>query len=144
LIEVNGRMGGLQSELADRASGLDVIRLAADIAVGRPVSVKVTRPNRIYFQVYSPGPTASGVLLGSTGAAAVRQLPGVSRHRVVARPGAEVGGTASNFLDITFGVVDDRESLTELANAITGQLVHEFRIDGQVVTRTAAHLWSHE
>jgi hypothetical protein len=143
-IEINGRIGGLQPELASRAAGIDLIRLAADIALGRPVSIKPIELDRVHFQILSPGPTAVGTVRSYSGGAAVRALPGVVRHRSVARPGHPVGGTSTNILDLTFGWAKDFDSLPALITSITDALVYEFDIAGTVVTRSATSLHNEE
>ncbi|GAB6902697.1 ATP-grasp domain-containing protein [Kineosporia succinea] len=140
IIEVNGRLGGLQPDLAARATGLDTIRLGADIALGRPVELAPVRPDRVYFQLFTPGPTTNGFLRRSWGGREALALPGVTAYRAYARPGTVVGGTSSNWLDLTCGVVDSHAELPALVRAVTQVLHYEFDIVGTSVVRTAADL----
>lgn len=140
VIEVNGRMGGLQPELAARATDLDMIRIAADIALGRPVKLEPTRPEGVTFQLWTPGPARHGILRTVAGAEAVRRIPGVARHRTVLLPGTEVGGTSTNSLALTFGAVQRHDLLPDLVAAVTAELSYEFEMDGQLVTYTGADL----
>lgn len=144
IIEVNGRLGGLQPELALRATGLNPLRIGADLAMRRPVTLEPVRPDRVYFQLFTPGPTAPGTLLGISGGKEVRALPGVTGYRTFSRAGAPVGGTGSNWLDLTVGVVDDHDALVSLAAKVTGILRYEFDHAGRHVVRSAADLISQE
>lgn len=51
-----------------------------------------------------------------------------------------VGGTSSNWLDLTCGVVDSHAELPALVRAVTQVLHYEFDIVGTSVVRTAADL----
>lgn len=143
IIEVNGRIGGLQTELAARAAGLDLLRTAADLATGRAVAPVLVPPGRVHFQHYTPGPTATGTVKAVTGVAEVRALPDVTRVRQLVRVGAPVGGTGTRLLDVVSGAVDRHDQLPAVVGAIRDLLRYEFDHDGNCVTRTAADLVRH-
>jgi biotin carboxylase len=140
IIEVNGRLGGHQPDLARRATGLDIVRLGADIALGRPVELAPVRPDRVYFQLLTPGPTENGTLRRVWGGREVLALPGVTVYRPYARQGTAVGGTSSNWLDLTCGVVDTHAELPAMVRNVSELLHYEFDISGDTVVRTAADL----
>lgn len=141
LIEVNGRLGGYQSDLARRAAGLDIIALAGELALGRGVELRPARPERVHFQYYTPGPTAAGRLERVDGAAAVRALPGVTSYRLSVQPGTELaGGTNTTLLDMLCGSAPGHQDMITLLEQAIGRLAYEFTIDGRPVLRTARDL----
>ncbi|KUJ69098.1 hypothetical protein ACZ90_14185 [Streptomyces albus subsp. albus] len=143
IIEVNGRLGGHQAELAHRAAGLDLITLAGEIALDRSVRPERIRPDRVCFQLSTPGPTERCTLRRITGAAQVRALPGISLYRPSVRPGGTVeGGPATRFLDLTCGEAPDHRAMTALVAQVVALLSFDFEIDGQPVARTAGELFA--
>ncbi|KJK58938.1 hypothetical protein [Saccharothrix sp. ST-888] len=141
LIEVNGRLGGEQAELARRAVGLDLVALAGEIALGRSVNLSPVRPEGVHFQYYTPGPTAPARVERVDGAAAVRALPGITGYRPSVRPGTELaGGTSTTLLDLLCGSADDHQGMTALLEQAVDRLAFEFTVDGRRVLRTARDL----
>uniref|UniRef100_A0AAU3HS16 ATP-grasp domain-containing protein n=1 Tax=Streptomyces sp. NBC_01393 TaxID=2903851 RepID=A0AAU3HS16_9ACTN len=141
LIEVNGRLGGNQADLATRAAGLDLVALAGELALGRSVPLTPVRPERVHFQCYTPGPTSGGLLERVDGAAEVRALPGITAYRPAVRPGTLLaGGTGTALLDMTCGSADNHQGMIALVEQARGRLAYEFTVDGRRVLRTAQDL----
>src|SRR5205814_5003685 len=64
IIEINGRMGGYVNELCRRSCGVDLVRTAARLALGESVVDEFQlRPDRVYFQIVTPGTTRRGQLV---------------------------------------------------------------------------------
>ncbi|MFD8693499.1 ATP-grasp domain-containing protein [Kitasatospora purpeofusca] len=144
LIEVNGRLGGDQTDLAARSLGLDLVALAGELALGRDVEPSPARPERVHFQYYTPGPTGGGRLTRVDGQAAVRALPGVDSYRLSVRPGTELAaGTGTTLLDMLCGSAADHRGMTALVERAVALLAYEFVVDGRSVTRTARDLLDH-
>ncbi|AKJ10260.1 hypothetical protein ABB07_09605 [Streptomyces incarnatus] len=141
LIEVNGRLGGDQTELALRSTGLDLVALAGDLALGRGVPPEPVRPQRVHFQYYTPGPTSGGLLERVDGAAAVRALPGITAYHSRVRPGTRLAeGTATLLLDMLCGSAADHREMTALLEQATALLAYEFTVGDERVLRTARDL----
>ncbi|MGW6917096.1 ATP-grasp domain-containing protein [Kitasatospora sp. NPDC054939] len=144
LIEVNGRLGGDQTGLARRAVGLDLVVLAAELALGRGTLPGLARPDRVHFQYYTPGPVAPGRLTRVDGQAAVRALPGVDSYRLSVRPGTDLaGGTGTTLLDMLCGSAADHREMIALLDRAVALLAFEFAVDGRSVLRTARNLLDH-
>ncbi|CAN5445974.1 hypothetical protein BH10ACT10_BH10ACT10_02240 [soil metagenome] len=139
VIEVNGRLGGLQRELGLRGAGVDLIAAAADLAEGHAVSIDV-QPDQVYFQHYTPGPVAATRLVGLEGADAVRALPFVTQCRRLVRDGADLDRSQIIRLDLVCGVVAELTHLPAAITSIRDGLTYTFDgADGRV-SRTATDL----
>ncbi len=144
LIEVNGRLGGNQTDLARSSFDFDLVALAGELALGRDVRPRPLRPERVHFQYYTPAPTAGGRLTRVDGQADVRALPGVDSYRLSVRPGSEIpAGTSTTLLDLLCGSVADHGAMAELVDRAIALLAFEFDVDGRSVPRTARDLIDH-
>ena len=89
VIEINARLaGGMIPELVRLATGVDLLEQQLRAAIGRPVELAPGRDlvAGIRFLLAQ----RPGVLAGVSGLEAARELPGVDRVQLTARPGAEV------------------------------------------------------
>jgi biotin carboxylase len=87
IIEVNGRLGGFVARLIERASGLDLVRLALRAALGLPVGdpAPVFRSASVWFGVVPPQARVKVTALSP--ARRLRTLPGVWRVERLADAG---------------------------------------------------------
>lgn len=125
LIEVNGRLGGWIAELTERATGEDLLALAARVACGASETVEY-RGTDVYFQLYNVPPLGSTELLDVTGAAAVRAAPGVQRYLSLLAPGPLAGGVVTERLDMTGGRASSHAEVHRLLDAALQDLVFTF------------------
>ncbi|MGO4429301.1 hypothetical protein AB4Z54_63860, partial [Streptomyces sp. MCAF7] len=119
VIEVNGRLGGLVNALLARATGVDVIRLAAGIALGDEEATKSV-DNIVYERVafiYARVPPLEARRVAEvSGLEQLRRLPGISR--VVLRHGAghsidwRTGRLGQVY--VCFGATETHEALASL------------------------------
>ncbi|GGN09505.1 biotin carboxylase [Actinoplanes campanulatus] len=140
IIEVNGRLGGGIAELAHRAAGLDLLDLAARIALGETPPVRRARPDRVYFQHNTVAPEQPCTVTAIHGIASVSATPGVHRIRPFVRLGERLpGGVHTQELDILTGDAADHAemirildtALTELAYELDGSRLYSApRLDG--------------
>ncbi|PBC82474.1 ATP-grasp domain-containing protein [Streptomyces sp. 2224.1] len=134
IIEVNGRLGGLQAELAQRAAGLDLVELGGRVAVGRPVTVKELELDRVYFQYYCPAPTCPSRLVRVRGLREVAKVPDITAYRAFVGVGTELaGGVATLNLGGVFGEAATFEAMMTAVDRALDLLVFEFETAHGVV-----------
>ncbi|MEV6002178.1 ATP-grasp domain-containing protein [Streptomyces griseomycini] len=121
IIEVNGRLGGRVNALLSRAAGVDVVRLAARIALGDAEGMKEVTGiayERIAFMYARVPPLQAQRVAEVQGLDRLRRLPGVSR--VVLERGAgqstdwRVGRLGHVY--ICFGATETHEALASLVD----------------------------
>ncbi|MGO4341253.1 ATP-grasp domain-containing protein [Pedococcus sp. 2YAF34] len=131
IIEVNGRLGGLVGELSQRAAGVDLVRAAADVALGRPHGVRPVEVDRVHFQYTSVAPPFEVTFGGVRGARELLRRPGFSRYLPHVRRGAVLaGGVATTTLDLVAGEADDLDGLLQAVRTLERELVYEFGTPG--------------
>lgn len=127
IIEVNGRLGGHLNELSRRASGVDLVRTAALLALGAPPPPAPTPPGRVYFQFNGLAPVRPGQLRALTGGDDVRCLEGITGYRPYVSPGDHLpGGVGSVFMDLLTGDVPDHRAMADLLDRALPLLRYEF------------------
>jgi biotin carboxylase len=127
IIEVNGRLGGHLNELARRSCGVDLVRTAVTLALGRPLPHGALSPRSVYFQYNSPVPENACRLVATVGAASVRAVPGVTGYRPYVRPGEVLaGGTGTQPLDLLTGVAPDHPTAMGVLDKALSRLSHVF------------------
>ncbi|GAA1383008.1 hypothetical protein GCM10009661_62080 [Catellatospora chokoriensis] len=124
VIEVNGRIGGYVNELYGRALGVDLVIVAARVALGQPVRLPDgPRPARVHFQHYTQPPLGARTLAAVEGT--VRHPR--ARHRMFTRPGDRLPGGVSSFdLDLLSGDADTHEQMLEVVDECAAQLRFTF------------------
>ncbi|MBZ4321253.1 ATP-grasp domain-containing protein [Streptomyces huiliensis] len=127
IIEVNGRLGGHLNELSRRACGVDLVRVAALLALGAPPPPAPAPPGRVYFQFNGLAPVRPGRLRALTGGDEIRRLEGITGHRPYVRPGDDLpGGVGSVFMDLLTGDAPDHPAMVELLDRALPLLRYEF------------------
>lgn len=139
LIEVNGRLGGHQPDLAMRAAGLDMVEIAGRVALGEVPAAQLPELDRVYFQYWSLAPQTRCLLEEVRGAEDVRRLPGVTTVRHFIRPGAELpGSVGSAWLGQIAGEAPDHTAMLAILDQIQDKLSYVFRTaDGRIAFSAA-------
>ncbi|MBO4207831.1 ATP-grasp domain-containing protein [Micromonospora echinofusca] len=142
IIEVNGRLGGHINELARHAAGVDVVRLAGQLALGQPVTVPpVDQPGKVHFQHNTLAPVEPCELLSVSGAAEVRRIDGIDGFRAYARPGDRFeADVMTRHLDLLWGHCDRHTDLPALLDEAQHRICYEFRLGDGVRRLSAAEL----
>ncbi|MFF8785526.1 acetyl-CoA carboxylase biotin carboxylase subunit family protein [Streptomyces sp. NPDC015125] len=141
IIEVNGRLGGLQAELAQRAAGLDLVELGGRVAAGRPVTVEALELDRVYFQYYCPAPLCPSRLVRVRGLREVAKVPDITAYRAFVGVGTGLaGGVATMNLGGFFGDAANPESMVTAVDRALDLLVFEFETAHGVVGIPAREL----
>jgi hypothetical protein len=139
IIEVNGRIGGLRADLSLRHGGLDLIREAADIALG--VAEKEFRgfPRRRPGATYSYSalpPSDARHLVSISGYGSLLSMRGVDGYRRYYKNGSRLAADGStDRLDVLFG---HAPSLQDIIPSLQGQLAplaYTFRGEADYVVR---------
>uniref|UniRef100_A0AAU3HUH5 ATP-grasp domain-containing protein n=1 Tax=Streptomyces sp. NBC_01393 TaxID=2903851 RepID=A0AAU3HUH5_9ACTN len=123
LIEVNGRLGGWQTQLAHLAGDVDPVTLAGRVALGRDVSGVRTADDRVVFTRFVTAPVEGGTYVSSHGLRAALALPGV--RSVVSRysPGERIPpGVHSGELAWVEGEAADHESVLRVVEEALREL----------------------
>jgi SagB-type dehydrogenase family enzyme len=127
LIEVNGRLGGFIAELAHRAVGLDLVRVAGLVASGEEPELPKLDLDGVFFQYHNPGPLFACRLAGIAGASDVERLPGVDSYRLFIRPGTVFDAEVRTVrLDAVYGRAADHAGMVQLAEACAQRLRFSF------------------
>lgn len=134
VIEVNGRLGGFLNELSRHATGVDLVRIAGQLALGQPVGSPLPDPAGVTFQCYYPAPDLSGEFRSVRGVPQLRRLPGVVGYRRVCQPGArfEAGG-GWQALGVLLGEAPDHARMRAILDNAGATLCFTFRTaDGEL------------
>lgn len=131
IIEVNGRLGGFRSDLAARHCGLDLIREAADIALGvAPISYKGLSDSRsgATYSYSSLPPNDARELVSISGHSALLRAPGVEAYRRFYRNGSRLAADGSTDpLDVLFGHAPSLQEMLPLLRIQLASLEYTFR-----------------
>lgn len=129
IIEVNGRLGGFQHELQQRAAGQDLLELALAVACGLPVSpVAVGTDGPVRFQYGNLTPAGGGTLVAVRGSEELLAEPGVSGYLSRVAPGSTLEpAVATHFADLVFGEAPDHRALLDLLDRILPGMRHVYR-----------------
>lgn len=120
IIEVNGRLGGYVPEILKRATGINLVRVALELALGRTPSLPEPRYRGVTYQLFLTPPAVVGTLESVSGADRLAGLPGVHAVHLEAEPGRAVDwrdGTQSH-LGVVLGSAPSHEELRVTAESI--------------------------
>ncbi|MER7395899.1 hypothetical protein ABT381_10325 [Streptomyces sp. NPDC000151] len=144
IIEVNGRLGGHINELALRACGVDMVRLAGLTALGEPVVPVRTAPDRVFWQYNNPAPTRPCRLVEVTGWRAACAVPGVSRYTPYIRAADLVdSGVMTQALDLVSGDAADHAEMRQQLARVMDLVSFTFDFEGETRTVPASALAAH-
>ncbi|TCC06291.1 ATP-grasp domain-containing protein [Kribbella soli] len=130
IIEVNGRLGGHLADLALRSSNLDLVALAAKVALGENPRFESNAPTAVHFQHYSSGPADRVRVQSIPDGREVSALEGVDHYRTFVQPGSIVaGGTATNQLDFLAGHAPTHPEMLTILDQAIPLLTFEFTTD---------------
>lgn len=121
IIEVNGRLGGYVPEILRRATGINLVRIALDVALGGEPRIPAARHRGVTYQYFLTPPVVAGTLASVSGLSELAGLPGVRNVDANAEPGRFVDwreGTQSH-LGVVFGSAPDHDTLRTVAESIT-------------------------
>jgi hypothetical protein len=131
IIEVNGRLGGWISELANRTGHTDLIRAAGRIALGEPAHCTLFDSEQTFFQYYDLAPLAGGRLESVEGVRELRGIPGVTAYRQLVRPGATLEqGITTCQLDAIIGQAGERVDMHTTIETALHAIQFQFSLPG--------------
>ncbi|WP_441249573.1 ATP-grasp domain-containing protein [Kitasatospora sp. McL0602] len=127
LIEVNGRLGGWIAELAGRATGADLLTVAADLACGGEGREAVPYDRAgVCFQFWNQPPLEAAELRSLHGVREVRATAGVQHYFNLVPPGPLALGVSTQRLDLTAGHVESHPAMLRLVAAALTPLSFTF------------------
>jgi hypothetical protein len=152
IIEVNGRLGGHINELSSRVLGLDLVRVAADIAVSgtaEPTGLstaldvaiaRLARLEGLHFQYSNAAPTHARRVLAVDGGRAVRQVDGISSYLQYVRAGSVLDPVRTQPLNLLCGHAADPTSMHRLIDKALQHAVFRFETQKRPRTMTGRDL----
>ncbi len=120
IIEVNGRLGGYVPGILKQATGIDLVRVALQVALGLEPRLPEPRWAGVTYQRFlTPG--EDGVLARVDGADELASLPGVQRVDLRARAGDRVDRRAGTqaLLGVVHGIAPDHDTLARTTRRMT-------------------------
>ncbi|WP_103341283.1 ATP-grasp domain-containing protein [Amycolatopsis sp. CA-126428] len=119
VIEVNGRLGGYVPGILKQANGIDLVRVALQVALGLEPRWPAPSWTGVTYQ-YFLTPGEDGVLDRADGADELAALPGVRKVDLRARPGDRVERSAGTqaHLGVVHGTAPDHDTLARTARRI--------------------------
>jgi len=126
VIEVNGRLGGAVPEALGRATGLDVLGLAMDVALGAPVPFDGPVPTtRVGYFATAAAPRWARRVERVDGLDALSEFPGVESVELKRRPGDEVDWRQGSlgYVYSVLGTAPDHEGLKALKRSMAEDVV---------------------
>jgi hypothetical protein len=144
VIEVNGRIGGYIAELYRRWSGIDLVAVAIDAALGEPVELPRGSGERTVLQYYNQPPLGATALLAVDGVPALRRDPRVLGYTQRVKPGAALPGDVRSFdLDILTVQAQSPEGVLPVLDECLPNLVFTFATPGGELRIDGAGLRAH-
>ncbi|MDT3400268.1 ATP-grasp domain-containing protein [Streptomyces sp. B1866] len=136
IIEVNGRLGGFMAALYRRSQGLDLIQVAADLALGRP-GIPEGKPDGLtHFQYTMRAPLEARRLVSVSGRDVLLGHPLIDAYQLYVIPGAPLDPDMT-YLDCVSGSAGSPEEMMHHIDECLALLTYEFempdgplRIDG--------------
>lgn len=124
VIEVNGRIGGGVPELLEAATGVDLVGLAFDIALGETPVIDMPTPQQLAYLFYVQSPPQMVHVSAVEGLEELRSTPGVAEVILNRGPGQDVNWRLGNHGHVysVFGTCVDHDELRRI-DALIPQLV---------------------
>ncbi|NED89346.1 ATP-grasp domain-containing protein [Streptomyces sp. SID11233] len=119
IIEVNGRLGGFQPQLASLSGDFDAVTLAGRVALGEDVSEVRADDRRVVFARVVPVPPGGGTYVGVHGLRDALAVDGVERIVIPRLPGARLPvGVQSGELAWVEGTATDYETMRQVIQRV--------------------------
>lgn len=131
IIEVNGRLGGYVSEIIKRASGIDLVKVALMIALGRKVdmNLSVDSLSKVFFEIFLEAPAVEkAVFSGIEGLEKIKSMPNIAHVNIRKSIGDIVDyrlGTENN-IGVVYGDAEDFEQFEETINIVRNTITPQF------------------
>lgn len=142
IIEVNGRLGGYVPEILKRATGVNLVQCAFELALGRePRLPEICFNDRVYYQYFLTPPAAvNGSLRAVHGLDDIAAIDGVLQVESRAQAGdlfTDITGTQS-LLGIVYGEAESHQALLHNVGLIDARFRPEFSQPGENALRAEA------
>lgn len=146
IIEVNGRLGGLVNDLAVRAAGVSLVRLAGQVALGEHVVPEPIKPLEVFYQFTHLAPLERVRFVKADGHGVIRRLPGVDTHRPLVQAGDWLdGGTGWTMLDLLTGRAASHGDMSAMIDRALDTVEFTFETPGgdvETLSGRACSPWS--
>lgn len=132
IIEVNGRLGGNLNDLSIRSTGVDLVRVAGEIALGEAAPDSFPAPGRVVFQHSELAPTEPCRVSRVVGGAALRRSAHVDRYRTLVRSDEVLdAGASTKHLDMICGHAADHEEMVRVMVGLRAGVTFAFEAVGE-------------
>jgi len=120
VIEVNGRIGGGVPEMLEAATGIDLLGVAFDLALGHDVVLERPESQRVAYLFYVQSPSGMTHVTAVEGLDDLRATPGVAEVTLNRGPGHDVSWRFGNHGHVfsVFGTCADHDELRRIATLI--------------------------
>jgi hypothetical protein len=133
IIEVNGRLGGFIADLAQRHCAVDMVREAAEIALGCADALSpCPHPGRagVTYSYFNLPPAQAQVLVGVAGRRALRSATGFEGYQRIRSNDSRLAADGStDILNVVYGHADSHGEMMRRLRAQLAELVFTFRSD---------------
>lgn len=144
IIEVNGRIGGYIAELYRRATNVDLVTIAIQLALGDTVDILPTRPALTYFQYTTQPPLGATSLVRVDGSRSLLKHPGMSAYRQMSKPVSSLPNDMRTFdLDLICGQAGDAQGMLETLDECLPRLTFTFTMADREIHMSGAQLRYH-
>ena len=127
IIEVNGRLGGNVNDLSIRSTGVDLVRVAGQIALGEAVAASFPAPEKVVFQHSELAPTEPCRVAEVVGGTALRRSAHVDRYRTLVRSNEVIdAGVSTKHLDMICGHAADHDEMVRVMAALRAGVTFAF------------------
>ncbi len=141
IIEVNGRLGGFVSPLSLASCGVDLVQLAARLAVDDTLPPPVLAPREVHYQWEFIAPLAPCRLEAIHGQREVLGLPGVASCRSLHPMGRELpGGVLTSEVFLVSGVTASHDDMIATVEQVKQALAVDLRFADGLRRVTAGYL----
>lgn len=129
IIEINGRLGGYVPQIIKRAMGLDLIKIALVLSLGKEANINTKPLSSVVFQIFITAPcTSRTTLVGIEGIDELENIEGVSHVQITKNIGDIIDfrdGTESN-MSIVYGEAPSIELFPDMVNKIRNLIIPKY------------------
>jgi hypothetical protein len=144
IIEVNGRIGGYIADLYRRATNVDLVTTAIQMALGETVDIPPTRPALTYFQYTAQPPLGAASLVRVDGSRSLLEHPGMTAYRQMSKPVSSLPDDMRTFdLNLICGEAGDAQGMLEALDECLPRLTFTFTMADREIHMNGAQLRCH-
>lgn len=128
IIEINGRLGGYVSEIIKRASGIDLVKIALNVALGNKINIDsgLMSLKKVFFEIFLEAPLKMGAIIKEVeGIELVENIMNISYVEIRKQPGDIIDyryGTENN-IGVVYGESKDYKTFEEIIRKVKEKII---------------------